>query len=142
MAETTPKGGAQCLKDHTTDQKKGRKRVAKVSNTTRSGGRVAYRGRSFPGFNKPMRNSGSGQHKMTVLAKKGDEVKVVNFGHKGYGHNYTAEARKSYLARSAGIKNKSGKLTSRDKFSANYWARKVLWAGSGGSRKSPPKRKS
>ena len=63
---------------------------------------------------------------------KGDEVKVVNFGDASMGHNYSAEARKSYLARSAGIKGKD------DKFSANYWARKVLWAGPKGSKKAPP----
>ncbi len=115
--------------------------MASVSDTTRKGGRVIYRGKSFPGFNKPMRNTGSSQHKMVVLAKKGNQVKVVRFGHKGYGHNYSAKARKNYLTRSAGIRNKAGKLTAKDNFSANYWARKVLWAGSGGSKKSPPKRK-
>ena len=116
--------------------------MANASDTTRKGGRVIYRGKSFPGFNKPMRNTGSSQHKMVVLAKKGSKVKVVRFGHKGYGHNYSASARKNYLTRSAGIRNKAGKLTAKDKFSANYWARKTLWAGSGGSKKSPPKRKS
>jgi hypothetical protein len=35
--------------------------------------------------------------------------------------------RKSYMARSAGIKNKQGKLTANDKNSANYWSRKVNW---------------
>ena len=63
----------------------------------------------------------------------------MRFGHKGYGHNYSEAARKSYMARSAGIKNKSGQLTKNDKFSANYWARKELWAGPGGSKKSPKK---
>jgi len=48
------------------------------------------------------------------------------------GHNYSPAARKSYLARSAGIKGKDSKL------SANYWSRKVLWAGPGGSKKEPP----
>ena len=47
--------------------------------------------------------------------------------HKDYKHNYSKEARKNYLTRSAGIKNKSGKSTKNDKFSANYWARKDLW---------------
>ena len=34
---------------------------------------------------------------------------------------------KSYRARSAGIKDKSGKLTANDKNSANYWSRKINW---------------
>jgi hypothetical protein len=37
------------------------------------------------------------------------------------------EQRKSYLARSGGIKNKQGKLTKNDKNSANYWSRKINW---------------
>ena len=64
------------------------------------------------GFNKPKRNTGSSKHKIEVLAKKGNEVKVVKFGHKDYGHNYSSKARKSYLARSAGIKNNSTALRS------------------------------
>tara|TARA_B100001758_G_scaffold236768_1_gene238204 strand:- start:1278 stop:2132 length:855 start_codon:yes stop_codon:yes gene_type:complete len=93
---------------------------------------VEYRGHTFPGYNKPMKSWRPGKKKV-VLAKKGNKVKVVHFGASGYGHNYSAAARKSYLARSAKIKGAD------DKFSANYWARKVLWAGKGGSTKSSPK---
>jgi|TARA_R110000782_G_scaffold123600_5_gene215085 hypothetical protein len=114
--------------------------MATTKDTKRISGGVVYRGKKFPGFNKPKRNSGSSKHKMEVLAKKGNEIKVVKFGHKDYGHNYSGEARDNYLKRSAGIKNKSGGLTKDDKFSANHWARKVLWAGSGGKKKSPPKK--
>ena len=93
---------------------------------------VEYRGHTFPGYNKPMKSWRKGKKKV-VLAKKGDKVKIIHFGASGYGHNYSEAARKSYLARSAGIKGVN------DKFSANYWARKVLWAGKGGSVKSSPK---
>jgi hypothetical protein len=88
---------------------------------------VEYRGQTFPGYNKPVPNRGSSQHKMMVLAKKGDQVKLVRFGHKGYGHNISPERKANYLKRSAGIRNKSGQLTKDDKLSSNYWARKVLW---------------
>jgi hypothetical protein len=64
---------------------------------------------------------------MMVLAKKGDDVKLVRFGHRGYSHNYSPEAKANYLKRSAGIRDGSGNLTKDDKFSANYWARKHLW---------------
>jgi len=114
--------------------------MAKASDAKRVAGGVMYRGKKYPGFNKPKRYSGSGKYKKTVLAKKGDEIKVVNYGHKSYGHNYSSKARSSYLARSSNIRNKSGQLTKNDKFSANYWARKDLWAGKGGSKKSPPKK--
>lgn len=105
--------------------------MAKASDVQRTGKGIIYRGVSYPGFNKPRASTNPKKKKM-VLAKKGDEVKVVHFGDASMGHNYSAEARKNYLARSGGIKGKD------DKFSANYWARKVLWAGPGGSKKAPP----
>jgi hypothetical protein len=92
---------------------------------------IEYRGRTFPGYNKPVKSDNPEKKKM-VLAKEGDQVKLIHFGDASMGHNYSAAARKSYLARSAGIKGKDSKL------SANYWSRKVLWAGPGGSKKSPP----
>ncbi len=87
---------------------------------------VEYHGKTFPGYNKPI-SSDKKDKKMMVLAKKGDEVKLVHFGQKGYQHNYSPEAKQNYLTRSAGIRNKSGQLTKDDPFSPNYWARKVLW---------------
>ena len=114
--------------------------MASTKNVKRlPSGRIEYRGETFAGYNKPKRNTSSSKHKQVVLAKKGDDVKLVRFGHKDYGHNYSKEARTNYLKRSAGIKNKSGGLTKDDKFSANYWARRELWAGPGGSKKSPKK---
>lgn len=87
---------------------------------------VEYHGKKFPGYNKPI-SSDKKDKKMMVLAKKGDQVKLVHFGQKGYQHNYSPEAKQNYLTRSAGIRNKSGELTKDDPFSPNYWARKVLW---------------
>lgn len=84
-------------------------------------GKLKYRDEIFPGYNKPKAAPKGSKHKKRVLAKKGDKVKVVNFGARGYKHNYSAKAKKSYLARSAGIKGKD------DKFSANYWSRRELW---------------
>ena len=110
------------------------KRVKRLSN-----GKIEYNGEVFSGFNSPKKDTKT-KHKEVVLAKKGDEVKLVRYGHEDYGHNYSAEARKSYLARSAKIKDKNGNLTKDDKFSANHWARKRLWAGPGKSKKAPPKK--
>lgn len=115
--------------------------MATVKDTKRKDEKVLYRGEEFPGFNKPKRAPTKSDKKMRVLAKKGDDIKVVEFGQRGYGHNYSKEARENYLTRSAGIRDKSGRLTKDDKFSPNYWARKVLWAGPGGSVAQPPKRK-
>ena len=88
---------------------------------------IKYRGQTFPGYNQPIRNTGNSKHKKMVLAKKGDKVKLVRYGHRDYGHNINPKRKANYLKRSAGIRNKSGELTMNDKFSANHWARKDLW---------------
>lgn len=62
-----------------------------------------------------------------VINPKTKRVKTIHFGQRGYKHNYSKEARRKYLARSAGIRDKSGRLTKDNKLSANYWARKILW---------------
>ena len=51
--------------------------MADTSDVTRTkSGRLTYRGESFPGYNKQVRTSG-GNKKFKVLAKKGDQVKIV-----------------------------------------------------------------
>ena len=87
---------------------------------------IQYAGKTFPGYNKPVASDRPGKKKM-VLAKKGDKVKLLHFGDANYRHNYSEKAKKSYLARAGGIRNKSGELTSKDKFSPNYWSMKTLW---------------
>lgn len=102
----------------------------KASSVKREGGKLVYRGEKFEGFNQPKNAPPGDKHKKVVLAKKGDEVKLVRFGLRGmedFTQHKDPERRKNYLARSAGIKDKSGNPTKDDKFSANHWARKVLW---------------
>jgi hypothetical protein len=90
------------------------------------GGRIRYRGRIFPGFNKPKR-ANHHQYKEEVLAKKGNQFKLLRYGHRSYKHNYKPSAKRNYLTRSAGIRNKHGQLTKDDAWSSNYWARRRLW---------------
>lgn len=101
----------------------------KLSSLIKRGNQYRYRGRLWT-LNKPVRSTAK-EKKMMVLATKtvdGERrVKIVHFGALGYGHNYSKEAKKNYLTRSAGIRNKKGELTKNDKWSPNYWARKILW---------------
>jgi hypothetical protein len=100
--------------------------MANASKARRTSEGVEYLGETYPGFNKPKRAPAGSKHKFVVLAKKGDEVKVVRFGHRDYEdfrQHRDPERRENYLKRSAGIRDGSGKLTKNDKFSANYWAR-------------------
>ncbi len=100
-----------------------------VSKLKKMGDFYIYRSRKWK-LNKPVPSTIKGK-KMMVLATKTvngtRKAKVIHFGAKGYGHNYSPKAKKSYLARSAGIRSKEGKLTMNDKWSPNYWARKILW---------------
>ena len=98
----------------------------------RTGSGVVYRGERFPGVNKPKRAPASSKKKMRVLAKEGDKMRIIEFGAKGYGHNYSEGARKNFKARH-NCKTATSKLTAR------YWSCKKLWAGLSGSKKAPPK---
>lgn len=102
----------------------------KANDVKREGGKLIYRGKEFPGFNKPVSAPSGDSHKKMVLAKKGEDVKLVKFGLRGmsdFTQHKDPERRANYLARSGGIRDKNGNLTKNDPFSANYWARKVLW---------------
>ena len=81
--------------------------------------------------NKPSRSTSKGK-KMMVKACSGGKEKIIHFGAKGYGHNYSAAARKSFKAR-----HKCS--TAKSKLTARYWSCKKLWAGKGGSTASSPK---
>jgi hypothetical protein len=94
-------------------------------------GKLEYNGRTFDGYNKP-RRSDNPDKKGMVLAKEGDQVKLIHFGDSSMGHNYSPEARAAFKARHA-------KNIAKGKMSAAYWADKVLWAGEGHSKKMPPK---
>ena len=80
--------------------------------------------------NRPVPSDRPGKKRM-VKACSGGEEKLLHFGAKGYGHNYSAAARKSFKAR-----HKCSSAT--DKLTPRYWACKNLWAGPGGSKQSSP----
>ncbi len=101
----------------------------RVSSLKKVGDKYEYRGKLYR-LNKPIPSTSKGKKLMVLATKTIDGIrraKLIHFGALGYGHNYSAEAKKNYLARSAGIRNKEGDLTKSDPWSANYWARKVLW---------------
>tara|TARA_R110002049_G_scaffold228538_1_gene400691 strand:- start:167 stop:508 length:342 start_codon:yes stop_codon:yes gene_type:complete len=84
------------------------------------------------GLNKPKMTPNHPTKKAVVVVRDGTSLKTIRFGDQKMGHNYSAEARKSFKARhAANIK--------RGPTSAAYWANKVFWGGSGKSTKPPPK---
>ena len=87
---------------------------------------------NLSGLNQPKRTPGHPTKKGIVAVRESDgDIKIIRFGDQNMGHNYSDEARKSFKARHA-------KNISKGKESAAYWADKMFWAGSGGSKKSPP----
>ena len=64
-----------------------------------------------------------GDSSMSDMTKNG----LIHFGASDYRQNYSAAAKKSYCARSAGIKDGKGNLTKDNKESANYYSRRYLW---------------
>ena len=81
---------------------------------------ITYRKEKFSGYNKPKRTPKHPTKSHAVLAKQGDQVKLVRFGDPKMSIKKNQPARKkSYCARSGGIKGKTNKL------SANYWSRKA-----------------
>lgn len=79
---------------------------------------------------KPYKSSNPKKKGMVYVKGSGDAKRLIHFGLKSmkdFTQHKDRDRRKSYLARSGGIRNKSGQLTANNKNSANYWARKVLW---------------
>ena len=83
--------------------------------------------------NVPTTPTKAGKKNAVLAAKKVNgevKYKLLNFGDskmKDYTQHKDKQRRSNYLSRSGGIRNKSGELTKNDKFSANYWSRKINW---------------
>ena len=78
---------------------------------------------------KPVHSLVKGK-KGSVYVIKGGAKRLIHFGQSSMTDKKKGASKaqqKSYLARSAGIRNKAGKLTKNDKNSANYWSRKINW---------------
>ena len=81
--------------------------------------------------NRPVFSDRPGK-KMMVKACSNGQEKLVHFGAKGYGNNYSAAARKSFKARHSCD-------TATDKLTARHWACSYLWGGPGKATTSNPK---
>ena len=78
---------------------------------------------------KPVKSNRTGKKGQVYVMKDGKK-RLIHFGDSNmsdFTKHKDPKRRKSYLARSGGIRNKEGKLTANDKNSANYWSRKINW---------------
>jgi hypothetical protein len=75
----------------------------------------------FAGYNKPKRTPGHATKSHAVLAKSGDEVKLVRFGQQG------VKGSPEGTARNEAFKARHAQNIAKGKMSAAYWANKVKW---------------
>ena len=75
----------------------------------------------FQGYNKPNRTPGHPSKSHAVLAKEGEEVKLIRFGQQGVTGSPDGSARNE------AFKARHAKNIAKGKMSAAYWANKVKW---------------
>lgn len=89
---------------------------------------ITYRGETFSGVNKPKRTPNHPKKSHAVLAKEGNQVKLVRFGQQGVSGSPKKEGEsESYRKRRESFKARHAKNISKGKMSAAYWANKVKW---------------
>jgi hypothetical protein len=82
---------------------------------------------TFSGYNKPKRTPNHPTKSHAVLAKSGDQEKLIRFGQqgvKGAGSNPKTSSEK---ARQKSFKARHASNIAKGKMSAAYWADKVKW---------------
>lgn len=83
---------------------------------------------SFAGYNKPKRTPGHPTKSHAVLAKSGDEVKLIRFGQQGVSGSAKKEGESAAdKRRRESFKARHAENIAKGKMSAAYWANKVKW---------------
>jgi len=83
---------------------------------------------TFSGYNKPKRTPSHPTKSHAVLAKSGDEVKLIRFGQQGVSGSPKREGEsKADKARRESFKARHAENIAKGKMSAAYWANKVKW---------------
>jgi hypothetical protein len=88
---------------------------------------VERSGERFQGYNKPKKTPSHPTKSHAVLAKSGDQVKLIRFGQQGVSGAGKSPKTPSEKARRKSFKARHAKNISRGKMSAAYWADKVKW---------------
>lgn len=85
-------------------------------------------GEKFSGYNKPKRTPDHPSKSHAVLAKEGDNVKLIRFGQQGVkGSPRKAGESEAYRNRRESFKARHRENIAKGKMSAAYWADKVKW---------------
>ena len=79
------------------------------------------------GVNKPKRTPGHATKSHVVLAKQGDQVKLIRFGQQGVRGAGKAPKTAKEKARRKSFKARHSANISKGKMSAAYWSNKIKW---------------
>lgn len=89
---------------------------------------IEYRGEKFSGYNKPKKTPGHPKKSHAVLAKQGDQVKLIRFGQQGVsGSPKKAGESEAYRKRREAFKARHTANIKKGKMSAAYWADRTKW---------------
>jgi hypothetical protein len=81
----------------------------------------------FSGYNKPKRTSDHPTKSHAVLAKEGDEVKLIRFGQQGVKGAGSSPDTEKEKARRKSFKARHADNIKKGKMSAAYWSNKEKW---------------
>jgi hypothetical protein len=80
------------------------------------------------GYNKPKRTPGHSEKSHVVLAKDGDNVRLIRFGQQGVkGSPPRKNESDADKARRASFKARHAKNIKKGKMSGAYWSNRVKW---------------
>ena len=83
---------------------------------------------TFAGYNKPKRTPKHPTKSHAVLAKSGDEVKLIRFGQQGVSGSPKREGESAAdRKRRESFKARHAENIAKGKMSAAYWANKTKW---------------
>ena len=89
---------------------------------------IEYRGEKFDGYNKPKRTPKHATKSHVVLAKEGDQVKLIRFGQQGVsGSPKTTNESEADRKRREAFKARHAANIKKGKMSAAYWANREKW---------------
>jgi hypothetical protein len=82
----------------------------------------------FAGYNKPKRTPNHPTKSHAVLAKDGDEIKLIRFGQQGVSGSPAREGEsEASKKRRYSFQARHAENIAKGKMSAAYWANKVKW---------------
>jgi len=90
---------------------------------------IEYRGEKFDGYNKPKRTPSHPTKSHVVLAKEGDQVKLIRFGQQGVSGSPPRKGESAAdKARRASFKARHAENIAKGKMSAAYWSSREKWS--------------